>query len=216
MKRPRGLKLTQLCLHWPDHLHERWDHHREFLDGEARIRDSNSIFPHTIDRNLPIPFLDLPPSYEDIEGLHAHAAQQSMARRPVSCPEINLRLPSSGEFMNDQALTSARIYEPVVLPELVPNGDIDARDSGRGRSVISPNYLQVTGDAAANSKQKGSRRARARSAVVTGRRVVEQYVNQGLAYRPRQSLGVPREELLLGSGDSYAVRGYADGLPAWA
>lgn len=142
-----------------------------------------------------------------------------MARRPVSCPELNLRLPSSGEFMNemgDQPLTSARIYEPVVLPELVPHGDIDARDSGRGRSVISPNFLQVTGDAAANSKPKGSRRARARSAVVTGRRVVEQYVNQGLAHRPRQWLGVPRGELLQRSEDSYAVRGYADGLPAWA
>lgn len=166
---------------------------------------------------MPIPFLDLPPSYEDIEGLNIPGAPPSMAGnrlRPVSCPDLNHG--SSGEFTDQEPLTSSRLYAPVVLPEFFPT---DSSNSGRGRSVISSNSLQVTGNAApspADSKYKGSRRARARSAVITGRRVVGQYVYPGLAYRSSQRLGAPGEELFWGLEGPPATRGYSDGLPSWA
>ena len=70
-----------------DSLHRSWVAHQAQIDNDARINDANSVFTQTIDRNLPVPFLDLPPQYNDIEGLiqsnsAANGSSGSMGSRP--------------------------------------------------------------------------------------------------------------------------------------
>ena len=221
------LYLPPIALTDVDKLHAGWAQHQQYLAHEAQIRDINSIPTHRIDRNLPVPFLDLPPQYDDIEGLDSNrkgiqpapitsgspmTLGLSSRRRPVSCSDLKFFSPSGGfypdgysdseaeggEDASGSGLTFSRVYGPPGLPEIMP---IYASNVDRG--FCSPTAPQNTNSLRQGySGGAGSMRNRSTHTTLLSKARSTTSLRSshyGFAYRPSPRLNVPSSELFIGT-----------------
>ncbi|KAF8455178.1 hypothetical protein BGX38DRAFT_1267447 [Terfezia claveryi] len=202
-----------------DKLHAGWAQHKQYLEHEAQVLDINSVRLHGKDRDLPAPFFDLPPKYDDIEGLHSHrksiqpALETSrppslgLGRRPVSCSDLEFVSPSGGfypdgysgseaEVMEDaNGLTFSRVYGPLGLPEVIPmQGSVQGFPSSAAPQ--NANSLFQGFSEAGSSRSHSTHfvplsRARSTSSLHNS--------HYGFAYRPSPRLNVPSSELFFGT-----------------
>ncbi|KAF8448239.1 hypothetical protein BDZ91DRAFT_768661 [Kalaharituber pfeilii] len=229
-------------------LHQTWEQHQQYL-ADAALRPEAST--QTIDRNLPVPFLDLPPSYDEIESLsyrrrlqlqiHNQPQQGQRTRfaagdsrpRPVSCSDMDLFSPTGGFYPDGynrslaenegSPLTSSRVNEPPMLPEILPILLEPSHNPAPTQTGTRPHRLR-------QSRSVGSFNLTGQSQNDQSRpRPSNRNSYSGLAFGPIDNLCVPTFESFLPEPSQHASRSpnttrenkdkknyYADGLPLWA
>jgi len=179
-------------------LHEGWVQHHEYLENEQCIKDMSPSYTHAIDRNLQIPFLDLPPSYNDIEGLNNRTQAQSTLGESLGARH---RHSASADFYFD-SYGYPTGHRPFISPTInEPSSNFRAVDS-----------LSVNHNYAGSNETAALGRNHYRTHSATDLR--SQHL--GYAYQPNQRLSRSTEELFLGPLESSMTQPkYADGLPVW-
>ncbi|RPB25018.1 hypothetical protein L211DRAFT_836876 [Terfezia boudieri ATCC MYA-4762] len=201
-----------------DKLHAGWAQHKQYLAHEAQVLDISSVPTHRNDRNLPPPILDLPPKYDDIEGLHSHrrsiqpALETSrppflgLGRRPASCSDLEFVNPSGGFYPDGYSgseadvredangLTFSRVYGPLGLPEVIP-----VQDSVQGFPSSAPQNAKSLSQ---GFSEAGSSRSHSTHLVPLSRARSTSSLHSshyGFAYQPSPRLNVPNSELFFGT-----------------
>jgi len=201
-------------------LHAGWAQHQQYLTHEAQIQDINSVPTDRIDKNLLLPFLNLPPKYDDIEGLDSHrrsiqpvpetptsSLTLGPKRRPASCSDLEFISPSGGFYLDGYSgseaevgedasgLTFSRVYGPSGLPEIMPMHGSD-RGFPSSAAPQDANSLHEGFSNAGSSRNHSTHNAplgRARSTTSL------HSSHYGFAYRPSPRLNVPSSELFFGT-----------------
>ncbi|KAF8423329.1 hypothetical protein EV426DRAFT_710726 [Tirmania nivea] len=217
-KKLREAEKQHSCSKYLDKLHTGWTQHQHNLAYEAQ--NVFSVPTHSIDRNLPVPFQDLPPKYDDIEGSHSHRKSIQLApqtlrlpmalglrRRPASCSDLELFSPSGGFYLDGYSgleaevgedangLTFSRLYGPPGLPEFMPMHGSDRGFSSSTAPQNANSLHQGYSDAGSTCNRSTHIAALSRARSTTSLHSS----HSGFVYQPGPRLDVPSKELFFGT-----------------